>query len=106
MWGEINEEKFFEELNKCRRCKFCVDECPVYLESQRIETMSPFGRVQILKYLLKGWIELDDVVITSIYTCLRCNRCIEVCKDKGVDLKPAALIRLGKAFLTKNLLGG
>ena len=95
-----------KELSKCRRCRFCLDVCPLYQVAERNESMSAYGRLQTLKLLLNGTLDPDDSVIYPIYTCLQCSRCNVVCKSKGQDLEVSELIRLGKSLVTKNLLDG
>ena len=93
-----------KELNKCRRCRFCFDSCPVYQATDRIETMSSYGRLQTLRLLLNGTLALDDSTIYPLYTCLQCGNCNIVCKAKGQDLEVTELLRTGKIILAKELL--
>lgn len=108
---DINQEdrdkdRLLKELTSCRKCKFCVDVCPIYQVSERAEGMGPYGRLQMLRYLLNGKLDLDDSVVYSIYACTGCGRCNVVCNSKGVGLEIQELIRLGKALLFKELVGG
>lgn len=104
---EKNEVKnnLLKELAKCRRCRFCLDACPIYKVTDRVESMSAYGRLQTLRLLLNGTLELDDSTISLIYTCLQCSQCDIVCKSKGQNLEVSELIRTGKTLLTQNLLG-
>lgn len=92
-----------EELAKCRKCRFCLDFCPTYQASQRVESLSSYGRLQALRYLFSGMLKVDDAVIYSIYTCLQCGRCDVVCKSKGQNLEVSKLIRRGRAQLSQRL---
>jgi Fe-S oxidoreductase len=95
-----------KEIVKCRACRFCVDVCPTYQVTEWVESMSPYGRLQIIKYLLNGVLDEDDPLIYSLYSCLQCGRCDRVCKAKGQDLPISDLIRQGKNYLSHGLLKG
>jgi len=103
---EKNEaaSELLSELSKCRRCRFCFDACPVYEVSERVETMSAYGRLQVLRLLLTGVLNIDDTTVYPLYTCLQCGNCTLVCKAKGQNLEVAELIRAGKSIVTSNLL--
>jgi len=95
-----------KEIVKCRACRFCVDVCPTYQVTEWSESMSPYGRLQIIKYMLNGILDEDDPLIYSLYSCLQCGRCDRVCKAKGQDLNISDLIRQGKNYLSHGLLKG
>lgn len=108
---DINETKAIrstlqEETAKCRACRFCVDVCPAYQATEWVESMSPYGRLQILKYLINGTLDEDDPLIYSLYTCLQCGRCDLLCKAKGQNLEVSHLIRMGKYLLSQGLVKG
>ncbi len=98
--------KLLKEITKCRACRFCVDVCPTYQASIGVESMSAFGRLQILKYLLKGRLELDDAMTFCLYTCLQCKRCEIICKSKGQNLEICELIQLGRSLVSPTLVKG
>jgi glycolate oxidase iron-sulfur subunit len=104
--GEGVRETLLKEIGKCRACRFCVDVCPAYQATEYVESMSPYGRLQILKYLLDGMLDEDDPLIYSLYTCLQCGRCDRVCQAKGQNLEVSNLIRLGKYLLSQGLVKG
>jgi glycolate oxidase iron-sulfur subunit len=95
-----------QEIGKCRACRFCIDVCPAYQATEWVENMSPYGRLQILKYLINGTLSEDDPLIYSIYSCLQCGRCDRLCQAKGQNLDVSHLIRLGKYLLTQGLVKG
>lgn len=95
-----------KEIGKCRACRFCVDVCPTYQATEWAENMSPYGRLQIIKYLLNGTLDEDDPLVYSLYSCLQCGRCDRVCKAKGQNLDVSDLIRQGKYYLSHGLLKG
>lgn len=94
------------EVAKCRACRFCVDVCPAYQATEGIESMAPYGRLQIIKYLLNGTLAEDDPIVYSLYSCLQCGRCDRLCQAKGQNLEVSHLIRLGKFLLTQGLVKG
>ena len=94
-----------EEISKCRACRFCVDVCPTYQSSEGVESMSAYGRLQTMKYLLNGVLCFDDAMTYLLYSCLQCRRCERVCKSKGQNLNICSTIQLGRYFLSSDLLG-
>ncbi|MFO8165859.1 MAG: 4Fe-4S dicluster domain-containing protein [Thermodesulfobacteriota bacterium] len=97
-------DTLLKEIIKCRACRFCIDVCPTYQASEWNENMSPYGRLQILKYLIDGMLDEDDPLIYSIYSCLQCGRCDRLCQAKGQNLDVSHLIRMGKYLLSQGLV--
>ena len=95
-----------QEIGKCRACRFCIYVCPSYQSTEWVENMSPYGRLQILKYLINGALDEGDPLIYSLYSCLQCGRCDRLCKAKGQNLEVSKLIRLGKYLLSQGLVKG
>jgi glycolate oxidase iron-sulfur subunit len=91
--------ELLSELAKCRACRFCVDVCPTYQVSQGLEALSSFGRLQIIRHLLTGHLELDDSLSYALYSCLQCRRCENVCKSKGQAVEICRTIQQGRAYL-------
>lgn len=105
--NEDNEIQFLlEELGKCRSCRFCVDVCPTYQASGGVESLSPYGRMQIVKYLLNGFLDLDDSFTYCLYSCLQCRRCENICQSKGQNLEIQDLIQRGRSLLSHRLVQG
>jgi len=100
------KETLLEEISKCRACRFCVDVCPTYQASEGVESMSAYGRLQIIKYLLKGTLIFDDALAYLLYSCLQCRRCEVTCKSKGQNLHICEIIQLGRYLLSRNLVEG
>lgn len=96
-------DTLLKEIAKCRSCRFCVDVCPTYQSSDGLESMSAYGRLQIIKYLLQARLEVDDGLMYNLYTCLQCKRCEEVCKSKGQNLEITKLIHSGFTYLSENV---
>ena len=95
-----------KEIAKCRSCRFCVEVCPTYQATSGVESMTAFGRLQILKYLLNGLLELADAMTYCLYSCLQCKRCETVCKSKGQNLEICELIQLGRSLVSPSLAAG
>jgi len=93
-----------KEIAKCRACRFCVDVCPTYQASAGVETLSSFGRLQVIKYLLIGDLEFDDSLSYALYSCLQCKRCENICKSKGQQLEICQIIQLGRNLLSRQLI--
>ncbi len=81
---QLNQEQV-DQTFLCSRCGMCVTACPTYQETGD-ETMCSRGRVQMLRGLLEGKIELNDNLRDKLYTCLGCNACTANCPS-GVDLE-------------------
>lgn len=104
--GQAIEETLLQEIGKCRACRFCIDVCPAYQATDSVESMSPYGRLQILKYLINGTLDEHDPIVYSLYTCLQCGRCDRLCQAKGQNLDVSHLIRMGKYLLSQGLVKG
>lgn len=104
--SENVKQTLLGEVARCRGCRFCVDVCPTYQASEGVESMSAYGRVQIIKYLLTGVLEFDDSLTYSLYSCLQCRRCEVICKSKGQDLDICKIFQMGRSLLSQNLVQG
>ena len=100
------KEILLREIAKCRACRVCVDVCPTYQTSEGVESMSAYGRLQIMKYLLAGTLIFDDALTYLLYSCLQCRRCEVICKSKGQNLDICEMIQLGRSLLSQNLVEG
>ena len=103
---EDPKETLLQEISKCRACRFCVDVCPTYQASEGVESMSAYGRLQILKYLIRGTLIFDDALAYLLYSCLQCRRCEVTCKSKGQNLDISKIIQSGRHLLSQNLVEG
>ncbi|WP_084632209.1 (Fe-S)-binding protein [Geoglobus ahangari] len=57
----------------CAKCGRCVVSCPTYLVT-KWEHLSPRGRL-----LLAGYVENDEELVKSVFSCLTCGICEVVC---------------------------
>ncbi|HSW38768.1 MAG TPA: 4Fe-4S dicluster domain-containing protein, partial [Acidobacteriota bacterium] len=78
-------EKWKSALNKCIRCGYCYEHCPIYRGS-RWEINSPRGKLILLYGLLSGEIEPSEYVANKIFECFHCNRCEKACSS-GVPIQ-------------------
>ncbi len=67
-----------DELNACVQCGLCLPACPTYRLTGR-ETASPRGRIQAMKAVHNGVLELDGPFQGVIDFCLGCRACEPVC---------------------------
>jgi glycolate oxidase iron-sulfur subunit len=100
------KQALLDELAKCRACRFCLDVCPTYQATTGVETLSSFGRVQTLRHLLTGVLELDDSLTYTLYSCLQCGRCQVVCQSKGQAIEITEVIKRGRSYLAPHYLPG
>ena len=67
-----------DQLEKCTHCGFCLPTCPTYNELG-VEMDSPRGRLYLMKSVLEGRSEPDEVFATHMYRCLECRACETAC---------------------------
>ena len=104
--NENLKNDLLRELAKCRACRFCLDVCPTYQATSGVETLSSFGRVQTLRHLLTGVLEMDDSLTYALYSCLQCGRCQVVCQSKGQAIEITEVIQRGRSYLAPHYVAG
>jgi coenzyme F420-reducing hydrogenase delta subunit/NAD-dependent dihydropyrimidine dehydrogenase PreA subunit len=77
-------EKWRTALNKCIRCGYCYDQCPIFKETGW-EIDSPRGKLILLYGLSSGELEPSDYVANKLFECFHCNRCEKACSS-GVPI--------------------
>jgi glycolate oxidase iron-sulfur subunit len=70
-------------ISDCVHCGFCLPACPTYA-SWGNEMDSPRGRIDLMKGVHDGVIELDATVIAHFEACLGCMACVTACPS-GVE---------------------
>ena len=78
-------KKWEGALNKCIRCGYCYEHCPIY-KSTRWEIDSPRGKLVLLYGLLSGEVEPSDYVADKLFECFHCSRCQKACSS-GVPVQ-------------------
>ena len=68
----------YDEVAKCNRCGFCLPSCPIYLV-EKTESSSPRGRNVMTRSVIEGKLNLSPDTEKSIFSCLGCGACVEVC---------------------------
>ena len=66
------------ELSLCVHCGFCLNDCPTYLELGQ-EPDSPRGRLQLMKAVGDGRVDLTPRVLQHFDRCLQCRACETAC---------------------------
>lgn len=100
----MNEKDILYELSRCRKCRFCIDSCPIFRLFDNKENIGPYGRVQLLRHLLKGTFDVDDTILHSIYTCLTCAECNVACEESGGALEISELVRSGRNIVFDKMM--
>lgn len=72
-----------DELNACVQCGLCLPHCPTYRVTGD-ETMSPRGRIQLMREVQDNDAPLTSEVIDSLDTCVQCRGCETACPS-GVN---------------------
>jgi glycolate oxidase iron-sulfur subunit len=67
-----------ELMSDCVHCGFCLPACPTY-RSGGLEMDSPRGRIDLMKGLHEGTIDLTDSVVGHFDQCLGCMGCVTAC---------------------------
>lgn len=86
-------EQLREEVHNCIRCGLCVNACPVYKQLY-FEGASPRGKVQLIKKILEGALELSENFSRLLFTCLLCETCTVNCPS---GLQPDRLMKAMRA---------
>lgn len=74
-----------EHVFNCGSCGLCVLSCPIFQETGR-ESDGSRGRIQLLRALIEGKLEITDNLRDKIYACLGCNSCTANCPS-GVNVE-------------------
>jgi glycolate oxidase iron-sulfur subunit len=76
---DTNEPRSYRDLiSDCVHCGFCLPACPTYA-SWGNEMDSPRGRIDLMKGIHDGVIELDATVTAHFDACLGCMACVTAC---------------------------
>ncbi len=67
-----------DELNTCVQCGLCLPHCPTFRVTGD-ESMSPRGRIKLMREVQDNDAPLTDEVIRSFETCVQCRGCEPAC---------------------------
>jgi glycolate oxidase iron-sulfur subunit len=76
--GAVETRTMTELISDCVHCGFCLPACPTY-NSWGVEMDSPRGRIDLMKGLHEGDIELTPSVVEHFDRCLGCMGCVTAC---------------------------
>jgi heterodisulfide reductase subunit D len=84
-------EVLTDALYKCGRCSYCRGcnaetpiICPAYELTDKLETVSPKGRLQIARRLFEGSIQPSKELSEAFFLCPLCGDCRDKCIE-GID---------------------
>lgn len=73
----------FGVLAQCIHCGLCLPTCPTY-DATKLEKHSPRGRIQLMRNVAEGRLDLTEAFGDEMYFCLGCLACETAC-PAGVD---------------------
>jgi len=105
--------KDFEKTEFCYRCKACTfgyeierkPICPAY-EYYHTQAHASMGKVQLVKALQRGIIELDPGLRDVIYQCTTCGACMEFCNEPFLRTHELGLIPMIEALRAEMVEAG
>jgi coenzyme F420-reducing hydrogenase delta subunit/heterodisulfide reductase subunit C len=71
-------KKWETELNKCIRCGYCYELCPLF-KSFQWESDTPRGKLLLIYGLITGEIEPTQNIVDKIFQCFYCKNCSDNC---------------------------
>jgi coenzyme F420-reducing hydrogenase delta subunit/formate hydrogenlyase subunit 6/NADH:ubiquinone oxidoreductase subunit I len=70
--------KYVQELNKCIRCGYCYELCPLFKELNW-ESDTPRGKLLLIYGMINGEIEPTQEIVNKIFQCFYCKSCSDNC---------------------------
>jgi coenzyme F420-reducing hydrogenase delta subunit/heterodisulfide reductase subunit C len=71
-------KKWENELNKCIRCGYCYELCPLF-KSYNWESDTPRGKLLLIYGMITGNIEPSQEIVDKIFQCFYCKNCSDNC---------------------------
>jgi len=71
-------DKASDITDRCLKCGFCVNQCPVYRELKD-ETVSPRAKLRLIKAYREGALKNDKILRKVLSNCLMCESCHKNC---------------------------
>ena len=77
--GRFKRSKKWEgELNKCIRCGYCYELCPLF-KSNNWESDTPRGKLLLIYGMITGEVEPTKEIADKIFQCFYCKNCSDNC---------------------------
>jgi len=70
--------KYKQELNKCIRCGYCYELCPLY-KTNNWESDTPRGKLLLIYGMMNGEIKPTQEIVDKIFQCFYCKQCSDNC---------------------------
>jgi len=77
-------KKWEQELNKCIRCGYCYELCPLF-KSNNWESDTPRGKLLLIYGMITGEIKPTQEIVEKIFQCFYCKNCSDNC-SAGVPI--------------------
>lgn len=88
--GEI-----IDNLSECISCKFCLEDCPLYVNWM---TEGATGKMQsVLRYLQNG--EKSEIIDEIVFSCAMCRACENTCEKFQKDVKVVSPLQKMRTYL-------
>jgi coenzyme F420-reducing hydrogenase delta subunit/heterodisulfide reductase subunit C len=71
-------KKWENELNKCIRCGYCYELCPLF-KTFRWESDTPRGKLLLVYGMLTGEMKPSQEIAEKIFQCFYCQKCEDNC---------------------------
>jgi heterodisulfide reductase subunit D len=108
-------ERVKSDIDRCFRCGHCRETlsplatassiCPIR-EELKFDHYDARGRVLIARALVEGKLDYSDKLVESVYTCLACGLCREVCAMfEGKKVDTPRIIRAWREEIVEKGLG-
>jgi len=94
----IQLKKFEDELFICAKCGYCRTDCAIW-KVVGYDTVSPRGKILLLKHFLEQKKEIPPELIQNWYLCCTCGKCTEICP---LEIDFPELVRTYRIEFAKN----
>jgi coenzyme F420-reducing hydrogenase delta subunit/heterodisulfide reductase subunit C len=71
-------KKWEQELNKCIRCGYCYELCPLF-KSYKWESDTPRGKLLLIYGMITGEVKPSQEIVDKIFQCFYCKNCSDNC---------------------------